>query len=93
MNVAPLVWGLLTAFGLIGLIAGTLATRWPPAGRRGWRINLVIGLAGAYAGGLLFGLAPLDMEDGLIGGPLAAAVGAGAALFVMAACRGSEAPG
>jgi|GEM_PF-2447308 len=47
---------------------------------------LIFGLAGAYAGGLLFGLAPLDVEAGLIGAPLAAAVGAAAALMAVDGC-------
>ena len=80
MNVAPLIFGLLAAFALIGVLAGLLAARWRCGGAGGLARPLLVGLGGAYAGGLLFTLAPLDVEDGLIGAPLAAALGAAAAL-------------
>lgn len=76
MNTAPLIFGLLAAFALI-------ARWWPGHGRKLAR-PILVGLAGAYAGGLLFMLAPLNMEYGLMGGPPAAAMGAGLALFVTA---------
>ena len=79
MNTAPLIFGLLAAFALIGV----LAARWRPGHDRGLSRSILVGLAGAYAGGLLFGLAPLDVEAGLIGAPLAAAVGAAVALMAV----------
>ncbi len=83
MNVTSLVVGLVSSFVLIGLGAGWLASRWLPGGGLGLTGNLLVGLAGAFAGGFLFGLAPLDLEDGLIGAPLAACVGAAAALVLL----------
>ncbi len=80
MNVAPLIFGLLLAFLLIGLGVGALAHRWRPRGHV--RRQLVIGVLGAYLGGFLLGLAPLNVEDGLIGEPLAAFVGSTAALLL-----------
>ena len=84
MNVAPLIFGLLAAFALIGVLAGVLAARWRPGHDRGLNRSILVGLAGAYVGGLLFTLAPLDVEAGLIGAPIAAAVGAAAALLAVA---------
>ena len=84
MNTAPLIFGLLAAFALIGVLAGVLAARWRPDHGRSLARSILVGLAGAYAGGLLFTLAPLDVESGLIGAPLAAAVGAAAALMPVA---------
>lgn len=81
MNTAPLIFGLLAAFALIGVLAGVLAARWRPGHDRGLTRSILVGLAGAYAGGLLFTLAPLDVESGLIGAPLAAAVSAVTALI------------
>jgi uncharacterized membrane protein YeaQ/YmgE (transglycosylase-associated protein family) len=51
-------------------------------GGRGLAGSIGVGILGAYAGGFLFGLAPLNVEDGLIGAPLAAAVGAALALWI-----------
>jgi uncharacterized membrane protein YeaQ/YmgE (transglycosylase-associated protein family) len=45
--------------------------------------NIAVGVAGAFAGGFLFGLAPVDVEDGLIGAPIAAAAGAALVLFIV----------
>ena len=76
MNTAPLIFGLLAAFALIGVLAGVLAARWRPGHDRSLTRPILLGLAGAFAGGLLFTLAPLDVEAGLIGAPIAAFVGA-----------------
>jgi uncharacterized membrane protein YeaQ/YmgE (transglycosylase-associated protein family) len=83
MNVAPLVFGLLAAFLLIDLGAGGLACRWQRNSGCGLGFNLVMGIAGSFAGGLLFGLAPLDVEAGLVGALLAAVFGASLALAVV----------
>jgi uncharacterized membrane protein YeaQ/YmgE (transglycosylase-associated protein family) len=44
--------------------------------------NVAFGIAGAFGGGFLFGLAPLSVEDGLIGAPIAAAIGAAIFIFI-----------
>jgi uncharacterized membrane protein YeaQ/YmgE (transglycosylase-associated protein family) len=86
LDVTSLVVGLLTGFLVIGAGAGRLAAR-----RVGWSLGLAssigVGVLGAYAGGFLFGLAPLNLEDGLIGAPIAAAVGAALALWIAARVR------
>jgi len=70
----------LTGFLVIGAIAGWLAAR---RGGLGLASSIGVGILGAYAGGFLFGLAPLNVEDGLIGPPpIAAAVGAAVALWI-----------
>lgn len=80
MNTAPLIFGLLAAFALIGVLVGMLVARWRPGHGRKLARPILVGLAGAYAGGLLFTLAPLDVEAGLIGAPIAAVLGAAAAI-------------
>jgi hypothetical protein len=80
VNVAPLIFGLLAAFGVIGFAVGAWAYRRRPA--RCWAHSLRISLAGAYAGGVLFGFALLDIEAGLAGAPIAALMGALALVFV-----------
>ena len=71
----------MTGFLVIGTGAGWLAAR-----RVRWGLGLAgsigVGILGAFAGGFLFGLAPLNLEDGLIGAPIAAAVGATGALWI-----------
>jgi hypothetical protein len=61
MNTAPLIFGLLAA-------------RWRSGHDRGLTRSILVGLAGGHAGGLLFTLAPLNLEAGLIGAPLAGAL-------------------
>jgi uncharacterized membrane protein YeaQ/YmgE (transglycosylase-associated protein family) len=80
MNVAPLIFGLLSAFLLIGLAVGALSARYRPD--KHTTSKLMTGVIGAYAGGLLFGLATLNVEDGLIGAPIAAILGSIAALLL-----------
>lgn len=92
MNTAPLIFGLLAAFALIGVLAGVLAARWQPGHGRKLARSILVGLAGAYAGGLLFTLAPLDVEAGLIGAPIAAAVGALMSIRVSARGRCNPPP-
>lgn len=76
MDVTSLVVGLLISFLLIGTIAGGLAGRLMRGGGFGLPGNAGVGILGAFGGGFLFGLAPFSVEVGLIGCPLAAAVGA-----------------
>ena len=92
MNTAPLIFGLLAAFALIGLLAGVLAARWRQGHDNSRTRLILVGLAGAYAGGLLFTLAPLDVEAGLVGAPLAAAVGALMSIRVSARGRCNPPP-
>ncbi len=86
MDVTSLVVGLLTSFLIIGVVAGWLVAR---RARGGLRLagGIGVGILGAYAGGLLFGLAPLNLEEGLIGAPIAAAIGAATALWIAARVR------
>jgi len=66
----------LIIFLIIGAVAGWLAgliMKGRGFGRLG---NIGVGIVGAFGGGFLFGLAPFSVEVGLIGCPLAAAVGA-----------------
>lgn len=80
MDVTSLVVGLLMSLVLIGAVAGWLGGRLMRGGSFGLPGNVALGVTGAFAGGFLFGLAPLNVEDGLIGAPFAAA--AGAAVFI-----------
>lgn len=81
MDVTSLVVGLLTSFLIIGVVAGWLVAR-RARGGLGLAGGIGVGILGAHAGGLLFGLAPLNLEEGLIGAPIAAAVGAATALRI-----------
>jgi len=83
VDVTSLVIGLLLSFLLIGILAGVLAGRLLRGGGLGLLSNIAVGIAGAFAGGFLFGLAPLNVEAGLVGAPIAAAVGAGLALYAV----------
>jgi uncharacterized membrane protein YeaQ/YmgE (transglycosylase-associated protein family) len=80
LDVASLVVGLLIAFLLIGAAAGLLAGLLMPGGGLGLRGKIGSGIAGA--GGLLFGFAPLSIEEGLGGAPVAATLGAALLLFI-----------
>lgn len=86
MDVTGLVVGLLTGFLIIGVVSGWLAARRVRVGL-GLAGSIGVGILGAYAGGFLFGLAPLNLEGGLIGAPIAAAVGAAGALWIAARGR------
>ncbi len=86
MDVTSLVVGLLTGFLVIGVVAGWLAARRGHGGL-GLAGSIGLGVLGAFAGGFLFGLAPLNLEDGLIGAPIAAAVGATGALWIASRFR------
>ena len=66
LDVTSLVVGLLTGFLAIGVVAGWLAAR-RVRGGLGLAGSIGVGILGAYAGGFLFGLAPLNLEAGLIG--------------------------
>jgi uncharacterized membrane protein YeaQ/YmgE (transglycosylase-associated protein family) len=83
LDVTSLVVGLLLSFLVIGALAGVLAGRLLRGGGLGLLSNVAVGIAGAFAGGFLFGLAPLNVEAGLVGAPIAAAVGAGLALYAV----------
>ncbi len=62
-------------FLIIGLIAGWLAETIMKGRGAGLIVNLVVGVIGAYLGGLLFGFLGLSMH-GLIGSLISATVGA-----------------
>ena len=59
-----------------GSIVGGLAGPLMHGGGFGRPGNVAVGILGAFGGGFLFSLAPLSVEEGLIGCPLAALVGA-----------------
>ncbi len=71
----------MTGFLVIGAGAGWLAARRAPGGL-GLAASIGVGISGAFGGGFLFGLAPLNLADGLIGAPIAALVGATGALWI-----------
>ncbi|EGV17636.1 GlsB/YeaQ/YmgE family stress response membrane protein [Thiocapsa marina] len=85
MNVTSLVVGLLIAFLLIGAFAGVVAGRLMPGSGPGLAGRVAVGILGAFGGGFLFGLVPVDLEVGLVGAPITAAIGA--ALFLFAVAR------
>ncbi|UHD18660.1 GlsB/YeaQ/YmgE family stress response membrane protein [Thiocapsa bogorovii] len=84
MNVTSLVVGLLLAFLLIGAFAGLVAGRLMPRVGPGLPGRMAIGVLGAFIGGFLFGLVPVDLEVGLVGAPITAAIGAALILFAVA---------
>jgi uncharacterized membrane protein YeaQ/YmgE (transglycosylase-associated protein family) len=84
LNVTSLVVGLLLAFLLIGAFAGVVAGRLMPRGGPGLSGRMTIGILGAFIGGFLFGLVPADLEVGLVGAPITAAIGAALLLFAVA---------
>ena len=69
-------------FLIIGLIAGWLAEMIMKGRGAGLVINLVVGVIGAYLGGLLFNFLGLSMH-GLIGSLISATVGAVVLLFLV----------
>ena len=69
-------------FLIIGLIAGWLAETIMKGRGAGLIVNLVVGVIGAYLGGLLFGFLGLSMH-GLIGSLISATVGAVVLLFLV----------
>jgi uncharacterized membrane protein YeaQ/YmgE (transglycosylase-associated protein family) len=72
----------LLGFLIIGLIAGWLAETIMKGRGAGLVINLIVGVIGAYIGGLLFGFLGLSMH-GIIGSLISATVGAVVLLFLI----------
>jgi uncharacterized membrane protein YeaQ/YmgE (transglycosylase-associated protein family) len=72
----------LLGFLIIGLIAGWLAETIMKGRGAGLVVNLIVGVIGAYLGGLLFGFLGLSMH-GLIGSLISATVGAVVLLFLV----------
>mgnify|MGYP001432792161 CR=1 FL=1 len=83
MNVTSLIVGLLLSFLIIGAIVGGLAGPLMHGGGFSRLGNVGVGIVGAFSGGFLFSLAPFSVEVGLIGCPLAAAVGAVVLLWLV----------
>ncbi|MEA3277486.1 MAG: GlsB/YeaQ/YmgE family stress response membrane protein [Pseudomonadota bacterium] len=84
MDVTSLVVGLLIGFLVIGVVTGWLGGRLMQGDGLGLPGNIAVGIIGAFAGGFLFGLAPVSVEHGLIAAaPIAAAVGAALVLFIV----------
>jgi uncharacterized membrane protein YeaQ/YmgE (transglycosylase-associated protein family) len=73
----------LLGFLIIGLIAGWLAETIMKGRGAGLVVNLIVGVVGAYLGGLLFGFLGLSMH-GIIGSLISATVGAVVLLFLIA---------
>ncbi len=69
-------------FLIIGLVAGWLAEMIMKGRGAGLVINLVVGVIGAYLGGLLFSFLGLSLH-GLIGSLISATVGAVVLLFLV----------
>jgi uncharacterized membrane protein YeaQ/YmgE (transglycosylase-associated protein family) len=72
----------LIGFLVIGLVAGYLAERIIKGRGAGLVINLVVGVVGAFIGGVLFGFVKLSFH-GLIGPLLSATLGAVVILFLL----------
>jgi uncharacterized membrane protein YeaQ/YmgE (transglycosylase-associated protein family) len=76
----------LIAFLIIGLIAGWLAETLMKGRGAGLLINLVVGIIGAYVGGIVFGLLGLH-AGGFIGRLITATVGAVVLLALLGVLR------
>jgi uncharacterized membrane protein YeaQ/YmgE (transglycosylase-associated protein family) len=76
MPIEPLI-----GFLVIGLVAGFLAEQIIKGRGAGLVINLVVGVVGAFIGGVLFGFLKLSFH-GLIGPLMSAALGAVVLLFL-----------
>jgi len=72
----------LIGFLIIGLVAGWLAETIMKGRGAGLVVNLIVGVVGAYLGGLLFGFLGLSMH-GIIGSLISATVGAVVLLFIV----------
>ena len=68
---------------LIGLVAGWLASRFLQGGNFGVAGDILLGVAGALVGGLLFRQLGLPSGAGLIGTLIVATVGAAFLLFLV----------
>jgi uncharacterized membrane protein YeaQ/YmgE (transglycosylase-associated protein family) len=77
MPIEPLI-----GFLIIGLVAGFLAEKIIKGRGAGLVINLVVGVVGAFVGGLLFGFMRLSFH-GLIGTLISATAGAVILLFLL----------
>jgi uncharacterized membrane protein YeaQ/YmgE (transglycosylase-associated protein family) len=77
----------LIGFLLIGLAAGWLAGRITKRGSTGLLGDLIVGVVGAFVGGLLFGLVGLQASN-LIGRLLVATAGAVALIAGLRAWNG-----
>ena len=69
-------------FLIIGLVAGWLAETIMKGRGAGLVVNLIVGVVGAYLGGLIFGFLGLSMH-GIIGSLISATVGAVVVLFLV----------
>jgi len=72
----------LIGFLIIGLIAGWLAHTIMKGRGAGLIVNLIVGVVGAYLGGLLFGFLGLSLH-GIIGSLISATVGAVVLLYLI----------
>ncbi len=72
----------LIGFLIIGLIAGWLAETIMKGRGAGLIVNLIVGVVGAYVGGLLFGFLGLPLH-GIVGSLISATVGAVVLLFLV----------
>lgn len=67
MDVTSLVAALRSGFLIIGAVAGWLAGMLMLGGGFGLLGKMAAGIFSAFAGGFLFGLAPVSVETGLVG--------------------------
>lgn len=82
--------GSILTWIVVGLIAGILAD-WAVKGIRiGLIGKIIVGIAGAFIGGWLFGLLNITIGSGFIGDVIAAFVGAVILLLVLRALRGKR---
>jgi uncharacterized membrane protein YeaQ/YmgE (transglycosylase-associated protein family) len=81
MNLDP---GGLVIWPVVGALAGWLAGRSAPAGGRGLVGHVVIGVVGAFSGGLVLSVLGIGGSASLLGSTAVAAVGA---VVLLAALR------
>ncbi len=59
----------------IGIAAGYLAGKIYKGKNYGWKVNMIVGVAGALLGGIVFGLLGIEFGMGMFGELLAAFLG------------------
>ena len=81
--------GGVIAWLVVGLVAGFLASRVMGAGGYGLVGDIVVGLIGAFLGGLLFGMFGVG-DYGLVGSIVVAFIGACALIWIVRTVAGSR---
>ncbi len=84
--------GGISAWLVVGLIAGWLAGQFMRGGGYGMIGDIVVGIVGALIGGFLFGLLLPGSSVGLIGSIVVAFIGAVILIAILRAVAGSRSP-